>query len=231
MTTEMSQGSLSIDLFWSFRSPYSYLATPRLVALAAEYDLEIIVRPVRPIAVRDPQFFSRANPLWAPYLLRDTRRIAEFLGLDFGWPRPDPVVQDYVNRRIPQEQPYIHRLTRLGTEAARRGKGLPFLDEVSRVIWGGRVVGWHEGAHLADAAGRAGLDLTELDAAIRAHEAELDATIEGNEKALEAAGHWGVPTMVFRGEPFFGQDRIDLLVWRIQQHGLRRRESQPRGDR
>jgi hypothetical protein len=26
--------------------------------------------------------------------------------------------------------------------------------------------------------------------------------------------------MVFNGEPFFGQDRIDLLVWRMRQHGL-----------
>jgi hypothetical protein len=29
--------------------------------------------------------------------------------------------------------------------------------------------------------------------------------------------------MVFEGEPFFGQDRIDLLLWRMQQHGLRER--------
>jgi len=220
-----SAGSLSIDLFWSFRSPYSYLATPRLVALAEEYDLEIRVRPVRPIAVRDPDFFVRANPLWAPYLLRDTRRIAEFLNLDFGWPRPDPVLQDYANRRIPQEQPHIYRLTRLGTEAARRGKGLAFIDQVSRLIWGGRVSAWHQGNHLADAARRAGFDLAELDAAIGAHEAELDAMIETNEKALEAAGHWGVPTMVFDGEPFFGQDRIELLVWRLQQHGLQPRHT------
>ena len=47
--------------------------------------------------------------------------------------------------------------------------------------------------------------------------------IEGNQKALEAAGHWGVPTMAFKGEPFFGQDRIDLLVWRLKQHGLAER--------
>ena len=231
MTSAPSQGSLSIDLFWSFRSPYSYLATPRLVALAAEHDLEIVVRPVRPIAVRDPEFFRRANPLWAPYLLRDTHRIAEFLGLGFGWPRPDPVVQDFANRRIPQEQPYIHRLTRLGTEAARRGRGLPFLDQVSRLIWGGRVAGWHEGVHLAEAARRAGLDLAELDAAIVARQAELDATIEQNEKALEQAGHWGVPTMVFQGEPFFGQDRIELLVWRLKKHGLRPRAIPGNGGR
>jgi hypothetical protein len=28
--------------------------------------------------------------------------------------------------------------------------------------------------------------------------------------------------MVFKGEPFFGQDRFDLLRWRMQQNGLRR---------
>ena len=39
--------------------------------------------------------------------------------------------------------------------------------------------------------------------------------IEANHAALEEAGHWGVPTMVFEGEPFFGQDRIDTLRWRL----------------
>jgi len=26
--------------------------------------------------------------------------------------------------------------------------------------------------------------------------------------------------MVFQGEPFFGQDKIELLLWRMQQKGL-----------
>ena len=30
------------------------------------------------------------------------------------------------------------------------------------------------------------------------------------QQALEDAGHWGVPTLVFDGEPFFGQDRIAI---------------------
>jgi 2-hydroxychromene-2-carboxylate isomerase len=29
-----------------------------------------------------------------------------------------------------------------------------------------------------------------------------------------------VPTFVFEGEPFFGQDRIDLLIWRMESKGL-----------
>jgi len=70
---------------------------------------------------------------------------------------------------------------------------------------------------------RAGLDLAALETEAAAQAARLDAAIADNQRALEAAGHWGVPTMVFEGEPFFGQDRIDLLVWRLRQHGLRER--------
>jgi 2-hydroxychromene-2-carboxylate isomerase len=216
---------LAVDVFWSFRSPYSYLATPRLVRLAADYDVDVTIRVVLPIAVRIPGFFDTVNPLWPPYLMRDTMRIAEYERIPYGWPRPDPIVQDFATRQVATEQPYIHRLTRLGVAATERGRGLPFVAEVSRVIWGGDVDGWHEGSHLADAAARAGLDLKELDAAIAEEPARYDAVIQRNQQALEAAGHWGVPTMVFAGEPFFGQDRIDLLVWRMKQQGLRRRGS------
>ena len=214
--------TLEIDLFWSFRSPYSYLATPRLVELAQRYDLDIHVRPVLPIAVRIDGFFDRVNPLWPPYLIRDTLRIAQSLGLPYAWPRPDPIVQEFPSRKVAGEQPYIHRLTRLGALAAERGRGLPFTDEVSRVIFGG-TAGWNEGSHLADAARRAGCDLAEMDAVVAREAARLDARIAENQNDLEKAGHWGVPTMVFRGEPFFGQDRIELLVWRLRQHGLAER--------
>jgi 2-hydroxychromene-2-carboxylate isomerase len=214
---------LAVDVFWSFRSPYSYLATPRLVELARDYELDVDVRVVLPIAVRIEGFFDRVNPLWPPYLMRDTMRIAEYLGIPYGWPIPDPIVQDYATRQVAKEQPYIYRLTRLGVEAARRGRALPFVAEVSRVLFGGSVQNWHEGTHLADAARRAGLDLASMDAAVAADPASYDATIAQNQQDLEAAGHWGVPTMVFHGEPFFGQDRLDLLVWRMRQHGLARR--------
>jgi 2-hydroxychromene-2-carboxylate isomerase len=214
---------LAVDVFWSFRSPYSYLATPRLVDIVRTYEVEVTVRVVLPIAVRIPGFFEQVNPLWPPYLLRDTMRIAEYLGIPYGWPRPDPIVQEFPSRRVAAEQPYIHRLTRLGVEAKRRGRGLEFVAEVSRLIFGGDVVGWNEGDHLARAAVRAGLDLAAMDAAVAADPTDHDAEIAQNQRDLEAAGHWGVPTMVFQGEPFFGQDRIDLLLWRLRQHGLTRR--------
>ncbi len=215
---------LAFDLFWSFRSPYSYLATPRLAEMERDYDLMINVRPVYPLAVRSGGFFASVNPLWIAYLMRDTFRLSEMLGMPYRWPRPDPVVVDPSTRAATPNQPYIHRLTRLGCAAAEIGRGLPFLNEVSRIIWSGEIVNWHEGDHLAKAAARAGVNLAELDAKISADPDKYETIIQENQKAHEAAGHWGVPTMVFEGEPFFGQDRLDVLLWRLKKNGLRERQ-------
>ena len=214
--------TLQFDLFWSFRSPYSYLATPRLSALARDYDVVCNVRPVYPIAVRIEGFFKQVNPMWPPYLLKDTVRVAEMEGLPYAWPSPDPIVMDMKSGEVPKDQPYIHRLTRAGVLAAERGRGLPFLQEVSTLIFGG-TKNWHEGNHLRGAAARAGLDMDELDAAAEKEADRLEAVIAANEAAQKAAGHWGVPLMVFEGEPFFGQDRIDHLTWRMKQAGLKKR--------
>ena len=214
--------TLKADLYWSFRSPYSYLAIGRYREMTEIFDLEIALRPVYPLAIRQPDFFERNHPNWLGYTLRDVARLSQFLGVPIAPPRPDPIVQDIATRRIAADQPYIFRLVRLGQAAARRGRSLEFCDEVARLIWGG-TQNWHEGEHLAGAAARAGLDLDELDAEAVAEAEALDAEVAANQAALEAAGHWGVPTLVFQGEPFFGQDRIALAQWRMEQAGLTRR--------
>ncbi len=214
--------TLTADIFWSFRSPYSYLAIGRYRQLADDYDVVLNVRPVYPLAIREPNFFERNHPNWLRYTMLDMMRVSAFHNIPFGPPRPDPIVQDLATRKIAADQPYIFRLTRLGQAAARRGKSLAFCHEVAKLIWGG-AQNWHEGDHLKGAAERAGLDLPELDAEAASDADALDAEIADNQAALEAAGHWGVPTLVFNGEPFFGQDRIDMALWRMEQNGLTRR--------
>ncbi|GAA4039888.1 2-hydroxychromene-2-carboxylate isomerase [Parerythrobacter jejuensis] len=215
--------TLTADLFFSFRSPYSYLAAARYRAMAEEYDLDITLRTVWPIAIRDPDILFTGNPAAPRYILMDSMRAAEMLGIPFRWPRPDPVVQDLATREIASDQPYIYRLGRLGQAATRRGKGLAFAEEASKLIFSGAVDNWHEGDHLAGAAQRAGLDFAELEAEVADDAQALDAEIGANQDALEQAGHWGVPTLVFEGEPFFGQDRIEMAQWRMEQKGLTKR--------
>ena len=215
--------SLTYDLYWSFRSPYSYMIVHRLVELERDYDVTGRIRPVYPLAVRTPEFFDKSDPLWFGYLMMDCHREAAFRGLPFRWPRPDPVQMDFATRTYPKDQPHIHRLTQSGVAAAERGRGLAYLDEASRLIWSGQTDNWHEGDHLAQATVRAGLDPAELARTVEAEAARLDAVVEDNQIAQRAAGHYGVPMIAFNGEPFFGQDRFDQFKWRLEQQGLARR--------
>jgi len=216
--------TLSFDLFWSFRSPYSYLAMGRLADLRREYDVDINVKIVAPLAIRDAHFFERTDPRFMRYLLGDIIRVSQMEKIPLGAPRPDPIVQDLANRKIAADQPYIYRLLRLGALATERGKGFEFILEISRIIWGGAVPSWNEGDAMKDATARAGLDLVEMDAAIEAEPARYDGMVEANEREQkETGGHWGVPLMQYGSEAFFGQDRIVALIWRLEQDGLIKR--------
>ncbi len=208
-----------IDVFWSFRSPYSYLAIPDLLRLRDDYEVELALRVVLPLAVRAPEkVFDPDNLKPMRYIVMDSRRRAQYLGIPFKYPpNPDPVVQDRKTLSVPEEQPYIYRLSKLGVEAQRKGRGIELAAAVSSLIMGG-TEHWDQSELLADAVSSAGLNLSELDALIESGDHFEE--IKQNQEKLDAAGHWGVPTMVVRDEPFFGQDRIDTLRWRLDQLGL-----------
>ncbi|MBR0692320.1 2-hydroxychromene-2-carboxylate isomerase [Bradyrhizobium lablabi] len=216
--------TLSVDLFFSFRSPYSYLALPKTLKMVADYDVAVNLRPVYPLAVRVPGFFKKTNPQFARYVVLDSRRVAEHENIPFRFPRPDPIVQNMATLDVAEHQPYIHRLTRLGAAAQLEDRSLDFTAAISRVLWDGTVTGWNEGDHLATAASAAGFDLAAMDAAIAADPDRYGRVIKDNEEAHAGSGHWGVPTFVFENEPFFGQDRIDLLIWRMESKGMTRRK-------
>ncbi|MBX3428706.1 MAG: DsbA family protein [Hyphomonadaceae bacterium] len=215
--------TLEFDYYFSFRSPYSYLAAAQVEQLIARYDMKPRMRIVTPIAIRIPGFFKSVNPLWPPYLLRDTFRIAQMHNIPYRWPRPDPIIMDITSGEVAAEQPYIHRVSRMGAAATRAGRGFEFARRASHKIWSGEVDAWHEGDQLANAATEAGLDPAALEAAVRDNGEALAAEITQNESDQRNAGHWGVPLFVFENEPFFGQDRLDHLVWRLKQAGLKER--------
>ena len=82
---------LTIELYWSFRSPYSYIVLPRILELQRRYYVMIDLRIVHPAAIRNPGYFARMNPLARPYFVMDSARRAAFHGMRFRRPVPDPV--------------------------------------------------------------------------------------------------------------------------------------------
>lgn len=214
---------MSVQVYWSFRSPYSYIILPRLLQFRETHDVGIDLRIVHPAAIRNPAYFARMDPLARPYFLKDTARAAAYHGLPFRRPVPDPISQDPVTLAIADQQPLARLLSRLGIAACIKGRGLEFADEAARLLWDGSVNGWNEGHHLTDAAERAGLELSELETLVMHDPTQFERQLAANDSALRASGHWGVPTVVFEDEPFFGQDRFDMLVWRMRQRGLTER--------
>ncbi len=97
--------STNIDVYFSFRSPYSYLATPDMLQLKKDYVVEVNLRPVFPIAVRAPEFFNPANVKRAKYIGMDWVRRAQFLGMRNRWPDPDTRAQNMETYEIDAEQP------------------------------------------------------------------------------------------------------------------------------
>lgn len=127
--------SVNVDVFWSFRSPYSYLVTPDLIRLREDFDVDVHLRPVLPIAVRAKETLFTGDRRRVQYIINDAARRAEFLGMKYGFPSPDPIVQDMKTFEVAENQPYIFRLTGLGIEAARRGKGFAAIP-----LWQRKVV-------------------------------------------------------------------------------------------
>src|SRR5260370_11319264 len=105
--------TLSVDLFYSFRSPYSYLALSKTLKLVADYDASVNLRPVYPLAVRVPGFFKRTDPPFARYVALDSSRVAKHENIPFRFPRPDPIVQDMTTLDVAEHHPYIHLLPAL----------------------------------------------------------------------------------------------------------------------
>ncbi len=97
---------LSVD-FFSFRSPFSYLALPEDAELSRRGgDLAVNLRPVYPLAVRVRRLLQEGQPeLHSLCGAGLTPRVAEHEGIPFRFPRPDPIVQDLTTLEVATEQP------------------------------------------------------------------------------------------------------------------------------
>lgn len=206
---------LSFDLYWSFRSPYCYLAMDRLFALADELAVEIHLRHVWPGAMRRDGYFNTLHANYPAYHRLDAVRLAEYLDIPYVRPVPDPLVFDPETREPIADQPYIRQLTRRALAARELGQERVYLGSLMRLLWNGQVSGWNQRDYLAAVATSAGLVAEDINRLAENNAIAFDDEVEENGRQLEAAGHWGVPCMVFDGEPFFGQDRIEMLAWRM----------------
>ena len=215
---------MKIDLYFSYRSPYSYLILPRMLKLKEKYDIEINFKVVYPIAIRMPEWFEGKNFFtFFFFKMIDMRLQAKKLGIPFTSKlKPDPIRQNIMTGKISSHQPYIFDICHLGQMAQMKGVGMEFAFEVSSLIFGG-VENWNTDENLSEAAKKVGLDLIQLRESVNVHEQEIIGQIKQNQVDQLNAGHHGVPLTVIGDKHFFGQEQFDKIMKTLKENGLKER--------
>ena len=190
-------GKPVLRVYTDYKSPFAYIANKRLFEIEQELGVEL---EWRPYTLRIPEFMGaveeRTPHFWRKvrYSYMDARRLANAQGLTIKGPR-----------RI-----YDGFYASAGMLFAQRnGIFRPYHDTVFRKFW----------THELDVD-----ELPEVSAIVSDIGGSAKAYVHGDARAehdriideAEDLGVFGVPTMVFNGELFWGTDRIDMLVERIK---------------
>jgi 2-hydroxychromene-2-carboxylate isomerase len=187
-----------LDLYFSFRSPYSWIALPRVFALATRYNAQLNLRFVLPMVMRGLPI-PESKRL---YIVSDTKREAERVGLPFG------LIADPVGKPTERGLAVLHH-------AIQAGKGEVFALSFMRGVFA-EGISARSDSGLLTLCTRAGITEAQMQAALA--DASWRAVAEANRGEMFALGIWGVPGFrVNKGSAHWGQDRLWLLEQQLRQ--------------
>ncbi len=187
-----------IDFWFDFSSPYSYLASERIDALAAKHGRKVKWRPIMLGAAFKASGLPLliTVPLKGEYSKRDFDRSARFLGAPYKFPPKFPVLSLSAARGYY----WLH--------AQDCAKAREFAHAVFRAYWvDGRDIG--ELPVMLEIVDALQLDRDAFTAAI-ADPAIKDRVKQETEDAV-AKGMFGAPYFMVDGEPFWGADRLPQI--------------------
>ena len=191
---------LVCEMWFSFRSPYSYIALEQIEDLLAPFGVPLVLKQIYPMVARGAQLPGVKRM----YIAHDAKREADRLGLPFG------EICDPLGTGVDHCLAIQHW-------ANARGAGIAFARSATRGIWSeARDVS--EYVDLKVIVERAGLPWEEAKAALGDPAGPKQA--HDNAADLNGIGLWGVPS--FRVGDFitWGQDRLPLLADRLRRHRL-----------
>lgn len=186
--TEQHSSSKPLVIYWSARSPYSYLGLVRARQLCQHYNIPLQIKPVLPMVMRRMQV-PRTKGM---YIMRDTKREAEKYGLDFGRVA-DPLGQG------------VERCYALFDYARRKGKAVAFAESFARGVWAEGIAADND-AGLEVISSRAGLDWNIAKPLLQDQSWRVWA--QDNLAELYGNDLWGVPSFKYGELNVFGQDRL-----------------------
>jgi 2-hydroxychromene-2-carboxylate isomerase len=185
----------TLEFFYDFVSPYSYLASTRVEAEVARVGGTVRFRPFLLGGVFNATGNKAPieNPAKALHMATDLTRWAKRIGVPFAWPARFPVLTV-----LP---------LRAAFAAEKVGKLVPYTHALFRAYWvDGLDVS--DAAVVAEVATRAGLDGAALVAEAPAYKEALKAQTQ---EAVDR-GSFGAPTFFVGREMFIGNDRLEFAI-------------------
>ena len=186
-----------LELFYSFRSPYSYLCLQRVFAIADAFKLKLVVRPVLPMVMRGMQVPQRK----LAYIAKDTSREARRLDIPYGH-FADPVGIG------------VERCLAVFFYAQGERRERDFLLHAGEAIWS-RAIDVATDKGMRKVTGRCGLFWPDVLAAMEDESWRQE--VEENRESMFDSGSWGVPTIRLGDYVVWGQDRDWLLARHIEE--------------
>lgn len=188
----------TVEFFFDFGSPTSYLAWTQLPELAAEAGAQLQWRPMLLGGVFKAT--GNASPVTVPakgrWMFDDMARWARRYGVALA-----------MNPHFP-----INTLTLMrgaaGLQLRRPADFEHYVEAVYRAMWE-TPCNMGDPAVAAQVLQRAGFDAEDLLAL--AGDPEVKARLVANTEEAVARGVFGAPTMFVDGQMFFGQDRLDFV--------------------
>lgn len=199
----LSDKPLTCELWFSFRSPYSYLALEQIESVLAPYQVPLVLRPVAPMVERG---IALPN-VKRMYIVRDAKREADRLGIAFG------ELCDPIGVGVEHCLAITHWAAQRDPAAA-----LAFARSAMRGIWAeARDVS--EYVDLRFVVERSQLPWEEAKAVI-GDPAPSAKAAQANAADLAVVSLWGVPSVRCGDFVAWGQDRLPLLADRLRRHAL-----------
>jgi 2-hydroxychromene-2-carboxylate isomerase len=185
----------AIDFYFEFASPYGYLASTQIEALAARHGREVAWHPIM-LGAAFKETGARPlmhTPLKGPYLRHDVPRFARLLGVPFREPPVMPANSLAASRAF------------VWLEVDDPGLAKQLAQAVFHAHWGeGRDIGAPE--QVAEIAAPLGIEQSALLAAVAA--ASIKDRLKQATTAAIERGVFGSPFVFVDGEPFWGADRL-----------------------
>lgn len=196
MSSKINSNQHSVDFYFAYLSPYSFLANTNIESALTTLGVSINYLPVAHIGPEDGPNFS---PERYRYICEeDLPRYAKELKIKFT-PYP-PLTESYS-----ASSAFLF--------AKEKGLGKSFNDRVFAARWSLGLDISSEKV-LQDIAVVIGLDTEAMLAAI--HSPDYRQRLSKIHEKKNAAGVFGAPTFIYEGQRFWGNDRVDFLVKAIK---------------